>query len=148
MPITNLSLGRDIKLSFLDPITLQPLSFNNEFVSFEVMPTPIDRKKILMNGQIIYPVIPEGYTINVTMERLDNGAFERFWCAYEAAYYNNVNIQNSTATMTIANPDGSLSEYLFTNVGYKPDSFGEYSGDDFPKMKLTIYAGRMQVRNI
>lgn len=140
MSINGLTVGRSIQINLHTP--------NGELVidtviSFNAKPDAIDKKIVGINGNVIPVIFPSGFSGALEIERTNN-VLEQYWDQFEDGYYLGLNLLPSTITETITESDGSQTQYLYTNVMFKVDNLGAYSGNDTVKQSLSFMAGRRQ----
>lgn len=81
-------------------------------------------------------VIPEGYSLTITLDRA-NREVDDWWADYEEAYYGGDVVQNVLITQTIKEGDGSISQWRFEGVALNLDDLGNWKSDSYVKQKLT-----------
>lgn len=139
MPMNGFNTGRDV--------SVQIVGYDGVVHSF-ALETGFDRKQNTnkvtikgMDGKIRYLEIPDGWDGSFDYVRQDS-QIDDYFAGLEAAYYNGQNIQSSTITETITNPDGSTSQYRYTGVMLKLDDAGKIAGDQDIKQKISWCATR------
>ncbi len=140
MSINGLTVGRSIQINLHTPTGELVI---NTIISFNAKPDAVDKKIVAMNGNVIPLVFPSGFSGTMEIERTDN-TLEQYWDQFEDGYYLGLNLLPSTITETITESDGSQTQYLYTNVMFKVDNLGAYSGNDTVKQSLSFMAGRRQ----
>ncbi len=138
MPINELSVGRDITVNLHTPNGELQL---NTITGFDSRPEAISDKIVAMSGEIINIVIPSGFTGTFDVERRDN-TLDQFWVQYEDSYYIGLDLKASTITETITEVDGSQTQYVYTGVYFRVDTFGPWSGSATVKQRVTFMASR------
>jgi hypothetical protein len=114
------------------------VTFNNltEFESKQIVAEP---KSWPLNGPPIFLMIPDGWDGSFDLDRADSNA-DSFFASQEALYYAGFPIVSATINETIANPDGSLSQFMYVGVVLTLEDAGKKKGDDLVKMKVKFKA--------
>jgi hypothetical protein len=136
MPINGFSAGRDIAVNIQTPTGPLELSLVTKFTS---KPENTDVKVKGMDGRTRNLRFPNGWSGSFEIERQDS-TVDDYFALDEASYYAGVNIQSSTITETITDPDGSVSQYQFVGVMFKLDDAGSWEGDKTVKQKISFVA--------
>ena len=124
MPVNNFTTGRDVQLVI--QLATGPLTLTITDFSAKPKTTTLESKPLSGIKQHAY--IPDGWDLSFKIDRMDTSA-DDFWANFEAQYYAGVNQVAGTIYETIAESNGSVSQWRFTNVVVKLDSAGDYSGD-------------------
>jgi len=139
VPMNGFSVGRDI--------TLNIIGYDGAIHSFGLS-THFDARMMTnkvaikgLDGIIRYLEIPDGWDGTFTYVKQDD-QIDAYFANLEAAYYAGTNVPASSITETIANPDGSTSQYRFTGVMMKFDDAGAWAGDRDVTMKISWCASR------
>ncbi len=85
--------------------------------------------------------VPEGWSGSLDYERAD-GVLDDYFARSEADYYAGVNAAPITITETIANPDGSVSQYRYIGVAMKLADAGGAASDQTIKQKVDWRAAK------
>jgi len=124
MPVNNFTTGRDVSLVIqlpTGPLTLVLTDF-----SADPKVTNLESKPLSGIKQHAY--IPDGWNISFKVDRMDTAA-DDFWANFEAQYYAGANQLAGTIYETIAEANGSVSQWRFIGVIVKLDKAGDFSGD-------------------
>lgn len=128
MPAAGYSVGRDTKIVIVDENSGNVITW--PIVSV-VEPRP-DFKQlqwIALDGTNAFAEIPQGWTVNFTVERAGPDLMD-YAVQVENSYY----LGNPSATVymqeTMTNPDGSVSQYRYIHGAVKLTDAGKRSGDD------------------
>jgi hypothetical protein len=139
MPMNNFNTGRDL--------TLNLIGYNGTILAFGLL-TDFDAKMLTnkvaikgMDGIIRYLEIPDGWDGSFGYTKQDD-QIDAYFAGLEANYYAGQNVQASSVTETIQNPDGSISQYRFTGVMMKYDDAGAWRGDNDIKVKISWCASK------
>ncbi len=120
------SYGRDIRLDINLPnggvLTLPDIT------DYDIKPTNHTDTFILINGRPIHNVIPQGGTGTLNIKRVD-ATLEAFQAAFEANFYAGAPQLKGTVTETIANPDGSVSQFQLQGVSLMVEDLGTWKGE-------------------
>ena len=138
MPVNSLSVGRDLTFSLVGPYGVVTLSGVTDYAT---KPMFTDLKHKGLDGVVRHGQIPDGWELSIKLERKDP-TLDRLFARLEADYYAGVNVQGGTLVETIAEKDGSVSQYRYEGVVMKYDGGGDYKGDGFVPLGLTLMAAR------
>jgi hypothetical protein len=140
MPTNNFSTGKDITLV----VQLQSGALQLNLIDFAYKPksTSIESKTLDGIKQVAY--IPDGYDLTFKIDRIDR-TVDNFWAAYEAAYFAGVNQLSGTIYETIAEANGSVSQWSFIGVVIKVDDLGSWAGDKKVEQSLSGFASQRQL---
>lgn len=95
-----------------------------------------------LDGTVDFIKLPKGWGGTVEFERTDD-TVDAFFAQMEADYYAGKNTPVATFTETISNPDGSVSQYRFTNVALQYSEPGARGGAQHTiKQKIKWNASR------
>lgn len=142
MPISGQTVGRDISLRINTPNGQLTIS-SNFITSFDAKPLARLEKYLPISGIINPLVFHEGWEVSLEIGRTDN-TLDEFWALLESDYFNGVDVPGGTITETIQEADGSISQYIFSNVQLKLDDAGTFKGNDYVTQRLSGYAARRQ----
>ncbi|MHB8914413.1 MAG: hypothetical protein ACYC4K_01220 [Thiobacillus sp.] len=112
MPQSGLSIGSDARLDISMPtgtLTLPTL------LSFKSHPTPHDIKVNPLNGGPIPLEFANGWMGSFDVARADS-TVDDFFAMKEAAQYAGANIAPGTIHQTIAEVNGTISQYMYSGV--------------------------------
>lgn len=138
MPVNSFSVGRDLTFTLVGPngnITLNGLTDYNTKPIF----TKLKHKDL--DGSVLHAAIPDGWEITIKLDRQD-ATVDDFFAALEASYFSGQNIAGGTISETIAEADGSVSQFQYTDVSLTLDDAGSWRGDSFVPITLTGMASR------
>jgi hypothetical protein len=138
MPINNFSVGRDLSFSLVTPTGTLAL---NGLTDYSIKPMFTDLKHKGLDGNVLHAAIPDGWEINVKLDRQDP-TLDQYFAALEVSYFAGQNIQGATLSETIQEKDGSVSQYQYTNVSLKYDDAGSWRGDSLIGVTITGSASR------
>jgi len=139
MPVNNFNVGRDV--------TLQIVGYDGTIQNFTLQ-TSFDGKqethqiKVLgMDGTVRFLELPAGWTGSMAFDRQDS-SLDVYFANLESGYYSGVNAQAATITETIAEVDGSTTQWRYTGVVFRLDDAGSWKGDSQVNMKMSWSASR------
>lgn len=139
MPMGGQSLGKDVRAVLVTPFGATLNISPSAITAFDSTPVTTNEKRIGLDGVTRNLVIPSGWKGSFEVDRFDS-VIEDYWATFEAAYYAGQNILWGSIQETIDNPDGSVSQYRYSNVAYDLKDLGRREGDKVIKMKLDFYA--------
>lgn len=139
MPQQGQSIGRDTTVTIIIPSGV-PLSLGT-VTSFTSKPDTSTQKIKGLNGNIINLRFPEGWSGSWSMERTDP-LLDEYFAALEAAYYAGADETPAIIQQTIAEPDGSVSQYRYERALLNYDDAGEWGADKSVTQKLSFMAAR------
>jgi hypothetical protein len=140
MPNNSQSIGKDVSLDIYTsrgPLSIPAAAITN----FTSQPTTSTTSSKGLDGVTRNAVYPDGWQGTFEIDRL-NDVVDSFWAQYEADYYNGVNLTAGTITETIAEPDGSVSQYRYTGVVLNFTNAGSRQGNQLIKQTLSFMASR------
>jgi hypothetical protein len=138
MPINGYSLGKDISFTIVGPNGNLTVSGVTDYTP-KPMFTKLKHKGL--SGITDNAAIPDGWEITIKLDRKDP-TIDNFFVALEASYFAGQNISNGTISENIAEADGSVSKFQYTNVSLCLDDAGSYKGDAFVPQTLSGMASR------
>ena len=138
MPVNSYSVGRDLTFTLVGPYGVVTVSGATDY---STKPMFTDLKHKGLDGVVRHGQIPDGWEISVKLERQD-AVLDRLFARLEADYYAGVNVQGGTVNEVIKEADGSVSQYRYEGVVLKLDGAGDYKGDSFVPLGLTLMASR------
>jgi hypothetical protein len=128
MPAAGYSVGRDTKLVVVDQNSGNVITWPIVSVA-DFKPDFKQLQWIALDGTNSFAEIPQGWTVNLTVDRAGPNLMD-----YAVAVENDYYLGNPSATVylqqTVTNPDGSVSQYRFVNGAVKLTDAGKFSGDD------------------
>jgi hypothetical protein len=136
MPLTGISVGKDIIVSFADTNGLITTNRVKNWVSNQ---KTNKRETIALDGINRHANFPIGWEGSFEMERV-SPAVDNYLAAVELAYQNGTTIPGITITETITEADGTVSQFQYTPVVIQLDSAGSWMGDDFVTQKVSFAA--------
>lgn len=117
MPINGFSVSRDLSVTIsTSDGTLSPTLITN----FQSKQDTTEKKVKGIDGRVRNVVFPDGWSGSFDFDRQDS-SLDDFFAGLEANYFAGADIGTGTVTQTIANPDGSVSQYQYTGVSLKYD---------------------------
>ena len=138
MPANNFTVGRDVSL--VVQTATGALSLPG-ITDFSADPMFTDLKSKPLGGVPQFAYIPDGWKITIKLDRM-NPIVDNYFASLEAGYYNGQNLIAGTVYETIAEPDGSLSQWRYTGVVLKLDKAGDFSGDKKVEQSLSGMASQ------
>lgn len=139
MPANNRNTGRDISIDLAT--ATGPLPLPPTVISIDFKPKYKTLDSTPINGDPMETDIPVGWDGMIEFERT-GPAFDAYFAALEAAYFNGQNLQPGTITETILEPSGGISQYRYTGVTLRLDDPGSWKGDALVNVKVHAFAGR------
>ncbi len=138
MPMNGYSVGRDITLNVMTPNG--PLTIN-KITGFSTK-QEVSKSKVKRLDGINDPLrFFEGWSGSFDVERSDS-IIEDYFVKLEDNFYTGQNEQLCSIMETIANPDGSVSQYRYERVILALENAGEWKGDSSVKIKVSFEAAR------
>jgi hypothetical protein len=138
MPQNGYSIGRDVSLKVTTsggPLTI------NQITGFNTKQETSKQKVKRLDGVTDSLRFFDGWSGSFDVERSD-GVVEDYFIALEANFFTGINEIPATILETIANPDGSTSQYRYERVILSLDQAGDWKGDSTVKIKVSFEAGR------
>lgn len=138
MAANGLSTGIDHKLVFTD------VNGNQQFVIIENFTSKEDAvmdKVIAMDGTVRHPKFHEGWSGSFTLQR-SNNVMDNYIALQEASYYLGQDQLPMTITETISEPDGTTSQYQYTNTVIMLEDAGNWSGTEIVRQRISFMASR------
>jgi hypothetical protein len=138
MPVNSFSVGRDISLDIIGsqgPLRLTLIT------GFQSKPDTTDSKIKGLDGITRHVRFPDGWSGSFSIERQDS-TVDDYFAQLEANYYAGLNELPLTITETIAEVNGSVTQYRYLNVLLKLDDAGSWEGDKSVKQKVSFMAAR------
>jgi|SRR5579875_1789973 len=136
--INGYNVGKDISVDIVTQ--LGQFNFSTK-VSFDARQAVARRSVMGLDGINRHLEIPQGWSGTIEVDRADN-SIDAFFASVEALYYSGAPIMASTMTVTISNPDLSVSQYLFTGVVLSLPDGGRWRGDDIVRMRIDWVASQ------
>jgi len=138
MPANGLSTGIDHKLTFNDINGVQHYAILESFTAKEDSPIG---KEVAMDGNVRHPKFHQGWSGSFVLQR-SNNVMDNYIAIQEASYYQGVDQLPMIITETIAEVDGSISQYQYTNVVINLEDAGNWSGTEIAKQRISFMASR------
>ena len=138
MPVNGYTLGSDVRVDFVDPAGgLISFDDQNGMTGFSAkQDTTKDETRILMGGTLVPIIIPGGWSGEIMLDRR-SAIVDRYFAQREATYHAGAGLPSGTITETIAEQDGTVSQFRYDNVMMKYDDAGTAKGDDVRQLKLS-----------
>lgn len=134
MAIGNKTVGQDIRV-VINTIN-GVLNITPDLVGeFKFTPVSDWKDWLPVSGFKENAVLPNGHQGTISLIR-KNPIIEKFWADFEAAYYQGQSLQYGSITETIKESDGSLTQWLYSNVIFKVNDFGTYKGNEFVMQEM------------
>lgn len=140
MPINGFSVGKDVTLDIIHPLTGGLLTIGN-IVSFESRQMTVDRNSHGIDGVNRFLEIPSGWEGSFMLDR-ENVNFDLFVSILEAAYYQGVATPPATITETITETDGTITQFVYTGAMVKFPELGRWRGDDKVEQRMDFRASK------
>lgn len=140
MPQGGFTVGQDFSMVCTFPFQTEPETFKDGTM-FESSPITSEVDVIRISGSITPLNFQLGWKGTITQDR-DGSGLDDIWDRMEAGYYSGEDLTGSTIQITIKEPDGSVSKYLYTDVQYVLQDAGSYKGNDKVTQTLTWRAAR------
>lgn len=138
MPQNGYNVGRDVTIVIQTPYG--PLSIP-KVTKFNPKPDVVEVKIKRMDGVVDHLRIPNGWSGTLEVPR-DGSTVDDYFAQVEADFYSGVNEQPSSIYETIANPNGSISQYRYEGVMLSLDDAGERSGDKEISQRMKFVGSR------
>ena len=142
MPINSFSVGKDVTLDFVSPLTGGLVQFSN-ITEFSSNQMSTERNSHGIDGENRFLDIPSGWEGTFNMDR-NSEVFDLYISAYEAAYYAGQALTASRIVETITEADGTISQFVYTGVSVKFPNVGKWRGDDKVEQQMTFKASKRQ----
>ncbi|MGI4776955.1 MAG: hypothetical protein ACRYGA_02360 [Janthinobacterium lividum] len=134
------TVGRDVSIDINTSRGILALSAT-AITNFTSQPKTSNVESKGMDAVTRHGVFPEGWRGTFDVDRM-SGVLDTFWAQIEADYYAGVNTLPGTITETIAEPDGSISQYRYTGVMFDFKDAGAKAANGLVKQKLDFMASR------
>lgn len=138
MPINGFTVGKDVNI---DVMTSAGAFTISNITAFHPRAKYTSVKSKSLDGIVRHVDIPDGWDFTLEVDRAD-GNTDTFFANQEQAYFNGQPIQSATINETITNPDGSVSQYQYTQVTLRFDDAGQRNADALVKMTISGSATR------
>lgn len=139
MPVNGFNIGKDVTLDIVDAVQ-GPLRFKIK-TRFEADPEYKDLRSEALDGVNRFGYVPAGHKLTFEFDRGD-ARVDDYFAARESDYFNGVVLPNVSVTETISNPDGSVSQYRYTDVALKLDKSGSFKSDSIVTQTISGMAAR------
>jgi hypothetical protein len=113
---------------------------SQQITMFEAKQEVISLTHRPLNGPTRRKKLPDGWNFSYDIDRL-GPQFDDFFAGQEEVYWNGGVEAQVFITQTIAEQDGSVSQYRFEGICQEFDA-GSYKQDDTVKQKVSGYASR------
>jgi hypothetical protein len=139
MPQQGFSVGRDVSLVLIlsDGSSL-PL---NKVTSWKAKPDTTTQKVKGLDGSILHLRWHEGWNGSFNIERRD-ALIDQYFAQIEAAYHAGNDEKPAVLQQTIQEPDGTISQYRFTDVLLTYDDAGDWQADKTVSQSVSFVAHR------
>ena len=138
MPVNNYSVGKDISYTVVTPTGTLTLTGKTDY---SIKPMFTDLKHKGLDGVTSHGVIPDGWQIDLKLDRSDPNV-DIYFAQREADYFNGVNQTGGTIFENVVEKDGSITSFRYTNVILKYDSAGDWKGDSLISIAVSAMASR------
>jgi len=137
MPQSGLNIGSDARFDFYPasgPISLPTLlKFTSKKLTKKLTVKPLGGLPIHLSFQ------EDGWEGSFEVSRAD-GTLDRYFAAFEAAYYAGANQATGTIQQTISEVDGTVSTYQYQGVVLYYDEAGDYESEKNVIQKVSFLA--------
>jgi len=130
--------GKDVAIDINTPYG--PLRLK-KLMNFKSKPKVTNVEIVPLSGETDELQLYKGWTGSFDVERVDS-VLDDWQAQAEDDYYNGVNRAPATITETIAEPDGGVTTWRYTNVIMTMDNAGDKEGDKTIKQSMTFTARR------
>jgi len=137
MPITGLTVGRDITVTLND---------NNGLVTtcrvkkFTAKQKTSSKESAGLNGINLHMEIPMGWDGSFEMDRNNSNVDDYFHELENLNYYLGNPLVPLTLTQTVTESNGSTSQYQFNGVVITYEDAGNYTADDYVTLRVGFKA--------
>jgi len=138
MPVNGFTIGRDVSLVINSPEGIQRFSL---ITGFSSKPMTTDAKVKGLDGITRHVIFYDGWQGNFDLDRQDD-TLEAYWAKLEDDFYSGMAQVAATITETIAEVDGSVSQYRYDGVIFKLEDAGDKKGDKTVAQKLSFVCSR------
>lgn len=136
MPLNGFSVGRDNAITINTPFgVLAPSLITN----FEAKQDHTEKKVKGMDGVVRNVIFPDGWEGTLDVDRQDS-TLDDFFANLEAGYYAGQSFGTSTITQSIAEANGSITQYQYVGVNFRYDEAGSWKQDDTVHQKVHFIA--------
>lgn len=140
MPFASFNVGRDVTVTFTNPLTQQPVTWGlvTEFTSRP------NTKQIVSNPLSAPPQFadpPDGWDGSFTVDR-NSSQVDDLFAALENNYWNGNVIPNATIIEYVTEIAGNTTSYQYTNVSLKLDDAGNKRSQEKITMKISFKASQ------
>src|SRR5262245_12532803 len=118
MPVNGFTIGKDVSLVIQTPTG--PLNISTGITDFSADQMTTDLNSKPLTGERKFGVIPDGWKGSFKLDRM-NPAVDNYFAALEEAYFQGGNQLAGTIYESIAEPDGSVTQWRYTGVVLKLD---------------------------
>ena len=142
MPINSFSVGKDVTLDFISPLTGGLVQFSN-ITAFESKQLTKELTSHGIDGIPRFADLPSGWDGSFMVDRF-NEVFDLYISAVEAAYYAGQVLGANRIVETITENDGTISQFVYTGVSVRFPQVGRWRGDDKVEMQMEFRASKRQ----
>lgn len=96
-----------------------------------------------IDGIIRHANVPDGWSGSFDLDRAGS-QLDDYFADLESSYYNGTTINNVTITETIAETDGSISEYRYSGAALEFADAGGAEVDKFVRQKMNWMASKRE----
>ncbi|CAH2603210.1 conserved protein of unknown function [Rhodovastum atsumiense] len=140
MPVAGYSVGRDIKLVFVDENSGSVVTWP-VLASADFRPDFRTLKWVQLDGTHLTAELPAGWTGTFTVERGGPDLMD-YAVQAENDYYLGRPSASVYLQQTVTNPDGSVSQYRFTKGAVKLTDAGKWTGDEKVTQTVSVAFSR------
>jgi hypothetical protein len=138
MAVNGLSIGKDVRIDLVTATGALDLGKGTGFMAKQEQ---IESKVKFLDGSTRVVVIPDGWSGTLDYERM-GPQLDNYFADREAAYEAGTIDERIFLTQTIAEPDGSITQFRYESVVLKYDDAGSWAGESTVKQKVSWTAGR------
>lgn len=138
MPMNGFSVGRDLTITIVSPDGVMDFSLITKFNAKQGI---VDEKIKGLDGVTRHLRFPDGWSGDIDLHR-QNDFLDAYFARWEQNYYDGVDELPCTIMETIAETDGSISQYRYEGVLFKFDDSGDFEGAKSVKQKVSWLASR------
>ncbi len=132
------NVGKDVSLDIIGPSG--PLRFSI-MTGFDAKQNTHPLESLGMDGINRFDEAQKGWSGSFSLDRSD-GTVDKYFAQKEANYYNGVSNPAVSITETIAEIDGSVSQFRYTGVCLTYADAGKKSADNKISMSISFRASR------
>ena len=140
MPLNGFSVGHDLAIDIISPLTGQLITNWPLITGFSAEPATKQITSEPLNSYPLYSELPTGWKGTIDFDRT-SGVIDNFFAHLEAAYYAGQNTLTGSITQTITEQNGTVSQYQFKGVTFKYTQAGQWKAQDKVAIRLDFVAG-------